>query len=1598
MSTFTLAKTRLLTAFLLLLTYAGKSQLHANFTATPTSGCSPLVVNFTDQSTGNPTQWRWDLGNGTISFLQNPSATYFTPGTYNIKLVVKNASGSDSLTRSQYITIYANPVVDFSASPTSGCFPLPVQFTDLSTSANSTINQWQWDFGDGTFGTTQNPMHVYTAAGNYNVSLVVTNNQGCSKNITKVQYIQVAPGVHADFTNTVPNRCTPPVNIDFQNLSTGAGALSYQWNFGDGGTSILSDPSHNYTTAGSYTVQLIVTNSNGCRDTITKPNAVTVGATTTGFSAPDSSCVGTAIPFNNTSTPVPASVLWTFGDGTTSTDINPVKTYTIPGTYHVKLVNNFGACMDSITKTIVISPLPVVNFTSVDTVACQAPFTVHFTNTSTGGVTYQWLFGDGGTSNQANPTHTYTTPGVYNVRLIVTNSFGCTNNIIKQGFVKIVLPVATIDQLPQRGCAPFDWTFSSTVVTSEPITNYQWDFGDGTTSTLPTPTHTFTAGTYTITLIVSTASGCRDTVRVTQGIRAGNKPHANFTATPRDACANTAVAFNDLSTGVIDEWLWDFGDGGTSTQQNPSHEYGDTGYFHVQLIVWSNGCPDTIKFMNYIHIKPPIARFVVASNCDDPLKRTFTDQSIGADTWDWDFGDGNTSNIQSPVHVYAASGTYTASLTVTNFSTGCSYVSDQSIRVINEQINFTATDTTLCRNNQSTFTATGMHQPNISSFNWNFGDGGTGTGYSVQHTYTASGVYDVTLITTDLNGCIDTLVKPHYIHVNGPTANFGVSASAVCILSAINFTDSSATDGTHPITQWIWNYGDGVTETLTVPPFQHLYNTPGVYSVTLTVVDATGCMDSIVRPSLVTISHPTAGFSAVDSLLCPGANIQFLNSSTGNALTYKWYFGDGGFSINANPIHAYATSGLYTVKLVVTDQYGCTDSITRTDYIHIVLPVANFTVSDSIGTCPPLIVSFTNTSQYFTSFHWDFGDGTSTNNVNPSHFYNIPGVYHAVLTVTGPGGCTDTKQQTITVRGPYGAFTYTPLEGCTPLTVNFTATTHNNVSFVWDFDDGNTLATHDSIVSHTYTTIGGYIPKMILSDAAGCTVAITGTDTVHVHGVIADMTFAPPIVCDAGSVIFTNTSTGSDAITAYEWRFGDGGTSTNASPSHFYASPGLYYPFLKVTTGYGCSDSVTSTVPVKIVASPQAQIARTNNGCVPVTVTFTGSLVVPDTSAITWQWNFANGNTSTLANPPAQIYATAGNYTVDLIATNSTGCADTVQVVVEAYAIPAVNAGADTLICKGTGRTIQATGADSYSWTPSTGLSCTNCANPVANPDINTTYSVTGTTVHGCSSTDDIFVKVKYPFSMTASKGDTLCKGNTAQLYASGANTYVWSPASGLDNPSSSTPKASPSQTTNYQVIGTDENRCFSDTVMVPVTVYNIPTVEAGADRTINVGQTLDLVPQVSPDVTEALWTPTGSIFRSDFPSISIKPKETTTYVVEVKNRGKCTARDVVTVYVLCNDANVFIPNTFSPNGDGANDVFYPRGKGLFTIKSAKVFNRWGEVMYEKYGFQANNPADGWNGTYKGQKLTPDVFVYVFEIVCDNNSTLVYKGNVALIR
>ena len=310
----------------------------ADFNATPTFCCAPLEVNFTNQSTGNPTSWAWDFGDNTTSTLQNPSHTYTDPGIYTVSLNVTNACGSDIKTEDNYITVGGPPTANFTADKTSCCAPLTVNFTDTSDPNNKPIS-WGWDFGDNTTGTLQNPSHTYTVPGIYTVSLNVTNACG-SDTETKDDYIKVGGPPTANFTAD-PTSCCAPLTVNFTDTSDPNNkTISWAWDFGDNTTSTLQDPSHTYTDPGIYTVSLNVTNLCGS-DTKTEENYIKVGGPPTAdFEAdPTSGCAPLTVNFTDTSDPNNKTISWAwdFGDGSNSTAQSPSHQYDNAGTYNVTL-------------------------------------------------------------------------------------------------------------------------------------------------------------------------------------------------------------------------------------------------------------------------------------------------------------------------------------------------------------------------------------------------------------------------------------------------------------------------------------------------------------------------------------------------------------------------------------------------------------------------------------------------------------------------------------------------------------------------------------------------------------------------------------------------------------------------------------------------------------------------------------------------------------------------------------------------------------------------------------------------------------------------------------------------------------------------------------------------------------------------------------------------------------------------------------------------------------------------------------------------------------------------------------------------------------
>ena len=419
----------------------------------------------------------------------------------------------------------------------------------------------------------------------------------------------------------------------------------------------------------------------------------------------------------------------------------------------------------------------------------------------------------------------------------------------------------------------------------------------------------------------------------------------------------------------------------------------------------------------------------------------------------------------------------------------------------------------------------------------------------------------------------------------------------------------------------------------------------------------------------------------------------------------------------------------------------------------------------------------------------------------------------------------------------------------------------------------------------------------------------------------------------------------------------------------------------------GCADSATVTIsepPVLALSALALTASCVGEAQGSAEVTASGG--VPP---YTYVWN-SNPvqTTSTAVNLPAGSY--------NAIVTDDNGCTETASVAIIAHPLPDVDAGDDTVYCPGKDiLTLHAMGADSYVWSPATGLSCTARADPVAAPTTITTYIVTGTDVNGCQGSDDVTISVvdKHPTSVGVDIH--ICTGESTQLFAEGGIQYWWSPDEGLSDSTTYNPTASPEQTTVYTVI-IKQNDCYTDTLSQTVTVHTMPEVSLGPDIKAMSGTSIDLHADTS-NALSITWTPPFNLSCDDCADPTAFVEKDIRYVATVTNGG-CTAADDILIRTSCAETDVFLPNSFTPNLDGNNDYFYPQSGISMVIEYMAVYDRWGEKIFEREKFIANEPKEGWDGSYKGRILDPAVYVYYVQFICGNGQKILLKGDIAIVK
>lgn len=1360
---------------------------HAQISASITEGCAPLTNIQFNHTFPNATNINWTFGNGASSNLPNPTNTYTLPGIYTVTFTA-NSNGSP-VTQTLSIEVYAPPTPSFDAlGVLGGCTGLSVSFDDTSVGGGGVpITNWQWAFGDGGVNSinTGNPTYVYNVPGLFDVSLIVTDANGCVASVSQEEIIAISglPTV-AVITNPNPaTACEPPLNVNFTaNTSSNSPlgeTLTYAWDFDNGQTStVVNPPQQTYTSSGVYIVTLQVTDDNNCSRTVNSVVSITQPIASIAAIGGENGIVCQEVFFVNNSTNGTFSI--DYGDGTS--DDTLYHFYNAEGFYDVTLTLQSGNCTDDTTITLFVQ-VPAINITAPSDTVCDFPYSVSPTVTTTYPIAnYAWAFPGGVTSSDPTPTEEvlyyedeYTINILYDlpISLLATTPDGCQTQDID--YIYVHKPNALFYPDVVNGCAPLAVNFTDWSISEVPeIVSWQWHFGDGTpplSNAGENVAHTYQEpGVYESFLVIETSTGCIDT-SYSHFVHVGSLPNPSFTVSPTEVCPGDPIQLIDTTSPAdsIDTWTFT-GDNqalfSCSDTSAAEVSFGQvTGIQTITMTVGNDGCYASTS--QQITVRGPIGDITYSCNCDTPMDYPFEVVASDADSWTIDFGDGqvaeniSTTNVN---HTYAESGDYEVILTSFNNSSGCAPDTDTIlVRVRNLQAIINLPDT-LCLSEAVPLDALlsiddavedeVCHHP----FVWYFGDNTQPyqTSQAITHDYNNPGVYLLELWVEDINGCVDS--ASHELNLFEVNADFSYVADGVCLPMEVAFTNTSS--ATLPIATYQWSLDDVVSNEVSPNytfPFEGIGpsgSTDGPI-VTLTVIDEAGCSDEISVE--LPINIPNANFSnTTPSTICEGGSVTFDPTLPQGNNMFSWESSIGQIASTYNPSFVFPEPGQYSVTLTVTNSVGCDNTQTFFNVNAQAFPNAGFVSSLVEGEplCYPAQITFTDTTTLGLggSRIWNLGNGApaiGTPSIGAN--YNLPGDYTITLISSTSAGCADTASLAIQVDGPLGDFTLSPSTICRGDDITLVLTDTTDVfTWSWDFGDG-TNAGPLGTVNHQY-----------------------------------DFAFNPPTNQTIVSLVLWNNDSICNIAISEEINF------------------------VNIVADFLRNDELAPEDSIHCFGIPDN---FENNS---------------SSNVDQWSWNFGNGQTFNGLNPPA-INFQPGTYDVTLaVTTLPEGCVDTVQKTMLIHPLPNPVA-VGGAICLGENIQLNASGGEEYVWSPTETLDNPSIANPIAFPSLTTTYSVSVTDTNSCVNTADATVIVFQP-PIAQNTIDTLIIGEFDEVTAGPLEgyTYEWTPDIWITCNDCNDVLIQPLADTTYFVTIRDSLGCFEvisryEYIVLPLASLDVP-------------------------------------------------------------------------------------------------------------------------------------------------------------------------------
>jgi PKD repeat protein len=1260
-------------------------------------GIEPFQI--TGATSVNATEFYWTSSGSGLWLNQNQlSATYYPSiaDLYNSSVILTITATNlicEPESDSFELIISHLPLAYF-VYETPICSGVPVFFNDNSSTVSGIIEQWHWDFGDGNDTTIYFPdspdiAHLYSDMGQYNVTLTVTNSNGCIKSTSQELSILPAPVAAYDYTTN----CMGSGTI-FNDLSqpNGGGAIAYwNWNFGDpasgvNNTSTQQNPVHHFTGSGVFNVQLIITSTTGCTDTLTTAVEVSPEPSIAISASNDIICVQESIIFEGVGAPG-STWFWDFDDGFTSTEQNPSHTYLFPGAYIViAIITNDIGCINSDTLTIFVHDIPLSAF-SFDPPTCQgSPIEfVDYSFATEGYITqWEWNFGDGSPlvivnfPNPPNVTYSYSNLGTYNVTLNVTTSLGCSHQSV-QTLSIIPSPVAAFSNDIICEGLLVEFTDMSQSNGGGLISSWYWNFDDplsgvNNNSSLQNPSHLFTqAGTYNVSLTIISFYGCSHTF--SNPVTVSNSPQISFTYSNDPPCDGTEVYFTGLFEGDATSWFWQFGDGGISYVQNPIYTYQGQGTYNVILTVTGNS-PEFCQFItsdNIVVNAAPIADFIYENNCIGSEVQ-FTDLSFGQPSaivsWYWDFGDENFSYEQHPTNIFPEYGQYNVTLTVTD-AAGCSRTVERLISIYDNPFadyGFTQLCNPFGTVQFFDLSSPGFHNYPIVQWDWTFFPGNTSNQPNPTTVFPQSdNPYDVSLVVTDSKGCSDTIIIT--IDVWQPLNLILQEVEPVCFGNPTFFeVIHNPTDIV--IDSYTWEFMDG-SQTITTlyDTISHTFAFAGVRIVKLTVLDERGCISTEYLSAMVN-PLPQPDFTYVSGICNETTQFTFVNNGSA-IIDYLWEFGDpdASTSVSQNPEFLYSDSGgVFEVKLTVTDINGCINYVSKQVVKNPCVQAIFMLPPDPPGICATHDACFIDLSYSLPNngtlvhWSWDFGDGDGIYYTQFQeeicHAYISGGTYDVTLTVTAFVN-DDYFDHSVTKTLVIDSLPVVSFEadavcfgGTTTFQNNSVGVGSQIIEWYWDF--GNDESSHEAQPTYCYSEPGIYPVKLIAHNAAGCRDSLTRNVIVRS---LPNVGFIYEMNCVTYETIFKDISANpSCPVSSWNWDFGDSiSLNITNSPNaiHTYTNVGAYTVSLEVSDCFDCTNVYEEIVDIHPV--PKADFSYTDNY-----QNRQGQVLFfnESTGAEAYLWDFESIRTSEI-NPVYQ-FPEDGNYEIMLVSYNEFGCPDTI--------------------------------------------------------------------------------------------------------------------------------------------------------------------------------------------------------------------------------------------------------------------------------------------------------------------------------------------------